>query len=592
MTVSKKRLHYLVLIAILTFLARPALAFQDWWQCSSRKGGDWTYGRAPSICLVDHMQTQASVKNQYAPVLFDDRQSRSGERRRYMTQLNAFAKEVAKYYLTKRKPRVSQAELQAFTKGLLTLMQQETVWSHFRASSDQLVRYMRGDSGHGHGLMQVDDRSHQTVLLQGKGVDLANNMIYGLDVFYAAWQRAPSQSCVHGEDDYDNRIRAAWAAYNGGPSRLCRWTSTSGTYAHHDQQFYSKLKNQSFKSYITNENLKSDLNVSCLVEGTRPCANTGNKPIEVQPEQGQLYQVDSMYCLWGDSLECVNQLSDVSCLELEKGRSLKVQGLVDKETIKNKPMVERDRNQLCQDNVDGLYEVSQVIELKKNINIRKSPGGERLATASQNYKTKVVDFVVTSSQDQKRYYKINFNGVLGYVYAGDSQSYFSWAVRRDDSQVQHPVMASIGEDIKVVAEQGINLRQTPGGSYLLRVPNGVVLSVQDRVVRGSQNYLYYQVLFKGKLGYVYSGYLKNENSIESWTRVQRDQQTLSLKSGLSYRYLKTCPQADCDFSAQALKENSQLDQVQIVKQEQDWSYVTTMDASKKGWIRTEDLQAL
>ena len=266
-------------------------------------------------------------------------------------------------------------------------MHQETVWSHYRINTDGRVRYMRGDFGHGHGLMQVDDRSHQTALLQGRGADLIKNMVYGLDVFYAAWQRAPNQSCVNGNSDYTNRIRSAWSAYNGGSRRICRWTQSAGPFAHHDKDFYQKLQNRSWKNYVTTEEKKTSLNLSCLTEGTRPCANNGTKP--TTPDIGELYQVGSgLYCLnEKDTLQCVDRLNDVTCLELRDNRAYPSRGSLSQDQIQDRDIVRVDRNTLCKNEVTGLYGITNQIRLKKRINIRKTPGGELLGTAALDFET-------------------------------------------------------------------------------------------------------------------------------------------------------------------------------------------------------------
>lgn len=593
---SNKKLFPHFLFAILIFTSFPALGFQAWWQCSSRQGGDWSFGRAPSICLVDHMQTQTSVKNQYAPLLFNDTRSRTGERNRYMTELNALAKEVARYYLKKRKPSVSENEIQAFTKGLLTLMHQETVWSHYRSTSDQRVRYMRGDNGHGHGLMQVDDRSHQTALLQGRGADLIKNMIYGLDVFYAAWQRAPSQSCVNGPTDYTARIRSAWSAYNGGPARICRWTRTTGTFAHHDKQFLDKLRNQSFKRHVTSENKKTVLDVNCLAEGSRPCANSGTGSQEpARPIIGELYQVGSgMYCLnQQTSLECVDRLNDVNCLSLRDNKSYRSQGKLSDQQVAGKTIRRIDRNRLCQSVVTDLYEISQNIETKKRINIRKTPAGELLGTLALDTQTPILDFEVTDSSDQKRYYKVRAGGFEGYIYAGDRRDAAEWSIEVDDGSEPNPIVANIGDSIEIVAPFGINQRQTPAGRFMQWIPKDEVVEVIDRVVQGSQNYLYYKVSYKNQEGYIYSGYLKDMRSVEMWTRRAEAPvaQSLALKPSVNFRFLKECPEEQCEMTKDFIRSNSSTDQVVVNRKKGEWSEVSTLDQSKKGWVLSRDLEA-
>ncbi len=583
----KKLSRLLLVVFILTF-SHASFAFEQWWQCSSRKGGDWSFGRAPSICLVDHMQKQSTVRSQYNSILFFDNLNRTVERKRYMTELNAVAKEIASYYLKRRKPSVSSAEINAFTWGLLALMHQETVWSHYREYNDELIRYMRGDSGHGHGLMQVDDRSHQEALLEGRGVDLIHNMIYGLDVFYAAWQNAPSASCVNSPTDYKNRIRSAWSAYNGGPARICRWTSTTGTFAEHDKQFLAKLNNKAWENHVTDQSKKTELNIHCLAEGTRPCANNGSVLNPNDLKLGEVYQVGSgLYCLNQSArMECVDRVNDLNCLSLRDNKNYTSLGFISSESV-DKPLTLLDRNGICQSSVDNLFEISQSIKTNKRINIRKTPGGELLATSELDYTTQVLDFEVTSLSDQARHYKINFNGVQGYIYAGNQNDFMDWVSAVDELDTPS-IIANIGEAIKVVAPFGINLRQSPGGTLLVRVPKDEVLQVLDRVVQGSQNYLYYQVQYQNQLGYVYSGNLVDESSVLEWTQViHQEQNTFALKDDLQFRFLKQCSAADCGFSQHFLLPKEEL---KVVLKQGEWVQVESLVGGKSGWIREIEIK--
>lgn len=566
------------------------MAFEAWWQCSSKQGGDWSFGRAPSICLVDHMQTQVFVKNQYSPILFGDSLPRSEERRRYITELNALAKDVTDYYLEKRKPSASQAEKEAFLLGLRTLMHQETFWSHYRKTGDDRVRYMRGDNGHGHGLMQVDDRSHQSALLNGKGADLIFNMMYGLDVFFDAWQKAPSQSCVSSSTNWTSRIRSAWSAYNGGPSRICRWVSSSGTFAQFDKDFKAKLDSQSWKNYLNSDSLETSLDVGCLTDGTRPCANYGLGP--VTPQLGNLYRVGpSLYCLLGDQTwSCVERLNDVNCLEIRDRTSYPLAGSINVDQLENKPLVRMDRNQLCQSNVSGLYELTQTVETIKSINIRLTPGGEKAGTVPSGTQMKILDFEVTNKDDQDRYYKISYQGTAGFIYSGNRSNFEEWVMAVNDAGVSSSPVADIGDKIKIVSQQGINMRSTPGGTIINRIPINKVLVVEDRVVQGSQSHLYYKVEYGSNRGYIYSGYLEDIQSINTWTqKVPEEDGLKKLSDGLRYRFLKECPETKCGFTDSPLLAGQSSDYVKILNTQHEWVEVINLIGNKRGWILQSDL---
>ncbi len=66
-----------------------------------------------------------------------------------------------------------------------------------------------GDAGHGRGLMQIDDRSHQDWLKTHKnGLDAASNIDYGASLIR------------ENLDAFDGNYIQALAAYNAGPSQV------------------------------------------------------------------------------------------------------------------------------------------------------------------------------------------------------------------------------------------------------------------------------------------------------------------------------------------------------------------------------------
>ena len=243
--------------------------------CTNAIGGGWNFGTAPKSCNVSPLASTPLIKNQYGPILFDDAEATATERQKYLTKMYPVLRDVGRYYIYKRNPAVSAVEVNSFVEGLFTLANQESFWSHYRNGTDGVVRYMRGDSFHGHGMMQVDDRSHTAALKQGKGVDLVYNMMYGLDIFYDSWKKSATASCINSPMDYKNRTRAAWSAYNGGPGSICRWKNknTAG-----DQQFLAKYNAKSWLSFVADPKAPVAIDIKCLAEGVRPCALPGRSP--------------------------------------------------------------------------------------------------------------------------------------------------------------------------------------------------------------------------------------------------------------------------------------------------------------------------
>lgn len=238
--------------------------------CLNQLSGSWNFGTAPSACNVSPAQSTAFVKGQYSPVLFRD--GAATARTDYMSELYPVARELGTYYIKRRNPNVSGAELNGFLAGFYALLNQESFWTHYRLGTDALVRYMRGDSLHGYGIMQVDDRSHSVAIGQGKGVDLIDNMIYGLDIYYSAWVKSASASCVSSSSNYEERARSAWAAYNGGSGSICRWTNPNSAWAANDNGYITKFRARAWLGSVASLTKAAALDVNCMAEGARPCA--------------------------------------------------------------------------------------------------------------------------------------------------------------------------------------------------------------------------------------------------------------------------------------------------------------------------------
>lgn len=260
-------------IFIMSLVVLPGAAFAAASPaCLNKSSGVWDYGFAPSACSVSPQQTQDFVHAQYGPVLFKDAQAAQGGRAQYMSEMYPVLRETAKYYIHRRNPSVSPAEEDAFVLALMVLVDHESMWTHYRLGADSIVRFLRGDSLHGFGIMQIDDRSHSTAINQGKGVDLVENMIYGLDIFYTSWVASAQAACVSSASNYKDRTRSAWAAYNGGPGSICRWTNPKSPYAQHDIDFNLQYQRQAWRTFVADTKAPSKLDVKCLAEGSRPCA--------------------------------------------------------------------------------------------------------------------------------------------------------------------------------------------------------------------------------------------------------------------------------------------------------------------------------
>ncbi len=339
--------------------------------CTNAIGGSWNFGTAPKSCNVSPLASTPQTKSQYGTVLFSDAEAANIGRQKYLTSMYPVLRDVGRYYIQKRNPAASAVEVNSFVEGIFALANQESFWSHYRNGTDGVVRYMRGDNLHGHGMMQVDDRSHTAALKEGKGVDLIYNMMYGLDIFYASWTKSATASCINSPSDYKNRTRAAWSAYNGGPGSICRWKNknTAG-----DQQFLAKYDAKSWLTFVADPKAPVSVDIKCLAEGVRPCAPPG-KAIPPQPvPQSPPHPIES-----------ITAYHEGEMIEVAAEFGINLRGLSDGKII---------------------FRVAKGAQLR-------------------------VDQIKVQGVDQEVYVKTNYQGTEGYLYGGHSRpqkTFYQWMI--------------------------------------------------------------------------------------------------------------------------------------------------------------------
>ena len=517
-----KKIIFCLTIYLLLQVFNSSLAFAtaDYYRCTNVEGGEWNYGRTPQVCSANVFGDDRVVEANFDPVVFDDILNRTTERSRYMNELHAMIRDASIYYIKKRKPAVSQEEITWWTLGIMTTASQESYWSHYRQTSDRRLKMMRGDVGHGHGMMQVDDRAHFNAIQQGIGWNLASNMAYAMDIFFAAWERAPSQSCVGSATNYTSRIRAAWAAYNGGPSRLCRWTNPNDAWARNDQNFYDQLRNKRWLNFIANPDKASLVNIVCLMENRENCSANSPEPVQEKMNHQVLYRaVDGRSCILVDEqAHCVKEERDRICLKALENVPINEAVAVTDETLNRYRPVLHDRHELCSSLESSLIRVGSQIELVTTINLRATPGGGLLDTIPSGKVFESLDFELRNSPTNDRYYKVQYNNKLGYIFAGNAQTHASWVIPHDSTKEVATTVAKMGQFIEIMAPSGINVRETPGGVLMTAVPRSARVQVYETVVRGTSNEIYYKISFNGRIGYIYSGVLLPKDTVLSWTK--------------------------------------------------------------------------
>lgn len=255
-----------------------SLISHDPLRCERQVKGTYDFGRAPNGCDIENYIQRTSARLVYAPLILDERSLDAKERDRYVNTLHSVLRDAATYYLRKRKPGVSAAEIQAWRIGIMATAFQESYWSHYRyAKQDGRLKFVRGDNLHGHGLMQIDDRIHRKFILSGQALDLVRNLTYGLDIYFLGWERALRSGCVRSPTDWIARARSAYAFYNSGHD-LCRWTNPAAKFAKNDQFQARWLAERPWERAVTDPSQRAPFVVECAMQGV----NCG-QPVAMAP---------------------------------------------------------------------------------------------------------------------------------------------------------------------------------------------------------------------------------------------------------------------------------------------------------------------
>jgi len=441
-----------IIIAILGFgmFGSSAIAgfndTSDYWKCTNRSGGSWTFGRAPNSCDVYHFVDPEYVRNEFSPVIFNDSSNIDEQRRVYMNRMYSVLRDTAEFYIKSRKPDVSDEELEAFIAASYAIAHQESYWSHYRVPSNGRLQFMRGDYGHGHGMMQVDDRWHFAAVNQGKGANLIYNIVYSLEEYYDAWKVAPSKSCVSRADDWYARTRSAYSAYNGGISRICRWTNPNDKWSRNDKGFKKKFDDKQWENYVDDFHAPAFVDIECIVDGGVNCQNDGSG--DSTPRENIIYRSANLgNCVFEENSESFTCTSDrfAQCLhhKVHGGEFSRVGYGNLKEEWDTYNYEGAETEGICS-SVTGLISAGNKISLGKNINVRRTPGGEKLGVISKGKVAQVLSYEVTDASILKRYYLISFGSKRGYVYAGDKSDYSSWA-KISESNLNYQSVATAGD---------------------------------------------------------------------------------------------------------------------------------------------------
>jgi len=579
----------------------------DYWKCTHKSFGSWgTFGRLPVGCDVDPFGDPEYVKSEFSTLIFNDFEERHEEERRYTDTMVHIIKDAAIYYLHSRKPSASQEEIDAWVRAALAMGHQESYMSHYRKAKDGRIKMLRGDFGHGHGMMQVDDRWHFAALQEGKGWQIFGNMMYSFEEYYEAWKRAPRAWCVPSDtsdsEHFYKRTRAAYSVYNGGPSKVCRWTRPNDRWARNDKNYKAKLDNQSWERKVDDMEASSPLNVPCYMEGNEHCSNDSTQG----SWDNRLLKLNSgEFCFSKDNaFVCIEESRDALCLATKEGINIEGGMLtLSAADSASYPKLMNDRD-ICHTYIEGVYKVGETIKLERNINLRTTPGGALISTLQKNDTYQILDFEVKEKNSNKRYYRVESSAGIGYVYAGDKNSYAAWTKRSSDAPIKK-IIPQVNDMIKIMVSGAINIRQTPGGTRVGSIPSAAKTKVLESVVKGKQNSLYYKIAYNDVVGYIYGGDLMPANTLHKWAEITTAEAPVivpvvkQLKNAEWWTHLRGSADASGDVVDYVIGQQIDeyctstgncdwtIDSFVVLEENASWSKIRLDRDALVGWIKSE-----
>lgn len=582
----------------------------NYWKCQDRVSGSWKFGVAPSGCNASTFGEDNYVYDHFSTLVFEDQNNPSSETQSYMENLYSVLRDIARYYYSIRKPQAPPEEIQAWVHAVFAMAHQESFWSHYRQASDGKLKQMRGDYGHGHGLVQVDDRWHFVEVNQGIGWDIIQNLKYGLEQFYSGWEKIKSQSCYSRTPNWENQARGAYSYYNGGPSKTCRWSNPGDRWAQNDRGYLEKYQGQTWQRYISDTEKPAPINSVCYFEENFPCETQEGDDSALLP--GINYAYKGQICIVSEQkFKCLEGTRNLACMVQKYAHTeYTLVELSDEQNI-NLPIERLNRHDVCPQAIEGIYPVGSFITVNKNINVRQTPGGGWISTTAKGDSFQVLDFQINPNGNLERYYLIKSNDQYGYVYAGSDQDWNNWVSTSTQNAPESTIPTPMQKYIELLQPTSwYDGRFTePQGSLTA----GTIFSNEGLTVIGDENQVYIQTKIDQQDAFIYLGQTRPQVNVASFYKESIPQspiesptmpQTFHLTSDQYYRYLKTCADIECkntEYWAIGKKLEDlcstyecdyKEDSLEKIEQQNEWIKVKIIRSGATGWINSNSLEAL
>lgn len=298
--------------------------------CDAKEYGD---AELASLIYAGYFVDRGTLVKEYNDARKNDKDwSLEKEKIRYTSKIIGLLETIAREYIKRRRSpnTVSEKEMNAWIRGNLTRIYQETLFSHYRVGATKKLdptglRFLVGDATNpkknteflSMGISQINIQAHNDLIPGAAYFDLIRNIMEGYENFYRLWQRARGAlrnpkgarggiaKCATKIKSYEDVVKSAYSAYTGGgfcrwyksPIRKRTWEQKTGCkfpiskspkdkvaackedfrktqfkmHWNNDLDFVVKYKTQPWKRYVDDDQKIVSVDTECLFDGNHYC---------------------------------------------------------------------------------------------------------------------------------------------------------------------------------------------------------------------------------------------------------------------------------------------------------------------------------
>ncbi len=511
--------------------------------CQGKDPGVWEFGEGSDGCDAKRYGSVSRIKYIFSEFVYDRTAATDGDQRKeYVTNVNALLRDLATKYIRDRRPDVQDDEVAAFVNAIHTVAHQETFWSHYRIGAKGGYKLSTGDRNISHGMMQINQRYHAS-REQDRSFDIVGNVGFGIEHYFSEWESALKARCImrvknqKREQTLENVTRAAYAAYNGGPGAICRWTNPGHAWAKNDKNYFKKLKSRDWSEFVRDENHKLKVDLDCVRSGDDFCAVAKerlNEYIASRP----LVMENGTTCVTADgkSLQCARDVRVFTCLaglsdEVAMATPLKIKS-TDRQVMGMPRTMVENRLELCQNAFPEVASIGDVVTTNVAVAIKAETGGRTIGFTKKQQAFQVLDIEVELDEARARQYRIRLpNKLEGWISGGtrETADKIATVTKLSFNAVPKGVtqfLPAIGGQVQISKTDGSKLlltREADGvkTETLEVLEKGTVVEVEDVQIIAAANEIWLKVKTPTQRGYIYAGRTFPSSTIDQWVTVRQ-----------------------------------------------------------------------